>query len=863
VREHLASLVEDFRRNGRETAVVSHLGNRRRACSYAELAVLAGRFAAGLNQRGIGPGERVVLWGANSAEWIAAFFGCLLRGVLAVPLDAAGGAAFAAGVVADTRPRLLAGDDALLRQLPAGSGECLGLGSLATALPAEPDFAVDPSVGPDSPFQIVFTSGTTAEPKGVVHTHRNVLASITPIEREIAKYRRYERWVHPLRFLDSLPLSHVFGQFMGLWIPALLAAEVHFPAQSEPGQMIELIGRERISVLAAVPRVLGLLRTHLLHRFPDLGARLAASAGASAWRRWWRFRRVHRLLGWRFWAVVSGGAQVPEDLEAFWSGLGLALIQGYGLTETAALVTLNHPFRIGHGSIGQPLPGREVSLSDQGEILVRGDVVSRARWQHGEMQPRAEEWLATGDLAVRDAEGRLRFAGRQSDVIVLASGMNVHPGDVEAALRTQPPIREAAVVGCAGGTGMEVVAVLLSSAADSEIERAVAAANRQLAPYQQARRWLRWPDPAFPVTTTGKLLRRQVAAWACARLAAPGPGQPAAAVDALLRMIAEAAGEAPAPAADSARLSEDLRLDSLGRVHLQGMLAERMGVEVADEAILRAETLGELRALLGQPGQPSPSPPGNPAVTPPGEAVRGASAGAETLRYPYPVWPWSGPVRWLRAAFLEGAVRPLIRLLAAPLVECPRPLEVSPPLLIIANHVTLFDAPLVLYALPGRLRRRVAIAMSGERLSDMLHMRNQGGPLRNLTGPAQYLLVTALFNVFPLPRTSGFRRSFEHAGRALDAGYSVLIFPEGRRSAGGRLAGFRAGIGLLAKESGTPVLPVALVGLGGMKSGQTEWFRSGRLRIRVGRPLRLDPAEDPAAITRVLEEAERRLLEAT
>jgi long-chain acyl-CoA synthetase len=183
-------------------------------------------------------------------------------------------------------------------------------------------------------------------------------------------------------------------------------------------------------------------------------------------------------------------------------------------------------------------------------------------------------------------------------------------------------------------------------------------------------------------------------------------------------------------------------------------------------------------------------------------------------------------------------MRPLIWLLAAPTVS--RECELRPPgapLLLIANHVTAFDAPLVLYALPAPMRRRVAIAMAGEMLDDWRHARNQGNWLLNLLAPFEYLLVTALFNVFPLPRGAGFRRSFAHAGEAMDRGYHVLVFPEGRMSADGALQSFRAGIGLLARESETRILPVALKGLGELKQRKQRWFRSHSLQIRVGQPI--------------------------
>ena len=378
-----------------------------------------------------------------------------------------------------------------------------------------------------------------------------------------------ERIFHPLRFLHSLPLSHVFGQFMGLWVPALLGAEVHFAEQLEPARITDLVRRERISVLVAVPRMLHLLRVHLLARFPEASGPLSVVSGqekqGGVWavaRKWWRWRRVHRALGWKFWAVISGGATLPAELEAFWNRLGFALIQGYGMTETTALVTLNHPFHIAPGTIGKPLPGHEVRISDAGELLVRGDMVAGATWAGGSMHRREGEWLATGDLAEQDGAGGLRFLGRKGDVIVTGAGMNIYPADLEAALAAQPGVRAAAVVPCDLAAGTAPVAVVIFNGgergATAQLDAAVAAANRTLAEYQQIRRVLRWPGLQFPYTTTGKLIRRKVAQWACAELT----GKPVAAApaqDAILALIAEVTGEPTRATADpgALRLSEE------------------------------------------------------------------------------------------------------------------------------------------------------------------------------------------------------------------------------------------------------------------------------------------------------------------
>ena len=893
MRTHLASLVEDFRNHATETAVVSHRGIRRYATTYGELAQLAGRFAAELDRRAIAPGDRVVLWGANSAEWIAAFFGCLLRGVVAVPLDAAGAPEFALRVIRDVAPKLIVGDRALLDSLDgADASILLTLSGLAGSLPAQPNFAVSDSVTPESAFQIVFTSGTTSEPKGIVHTHHNVLASVRPIEREMRKYRRIERVFHPLRFLHTLPLSHVFGQFMCLWLPPLLAGEVHFVEQVEARRMVELIRRERISVLVAVPRVLQLLRTHLLSRFDDLAVQLEATKAQSKLSKWWTFRHVHSLLGWKFWAVISGGAALPAELEEFWGGIGIPVIQGYGMTETTALITLNSPFKIGKGTIGKTLPGREVRLSPEGEIQVRGDMLATSTWSGGKMVQREGEWLSTGDLGERNEQGELLFLGRKGDVIVTGSGMNIHPADLETALKKQPGIRECAVVPCETASGAEPVAVVLLAGSESQLQQAVLDANKELAAFQQIRRVMVWPEPTFPYTSTGKLLRRKIAEWVCQTIGNPSGTQPASNTPktgkgTLLDRIAEVTGERPSGSEDSLRLTEDLHLDSLGRVQLQSSLEQQLGLEFADDALSNLETLGQLRALIAeetgtqsapipsQPAQPASEPAANPPApelaaeeTPaPAAAPRSKPASkadkdlqALTSQEMYPRWPWNWFFAPLRELFLEIVAHPFVWFLGAPRVTLPQGELPDGPVIVIANHVTAYDAAIVLYALPRKLSRRAAIAMVGEMLLDLKRGRNQGNWFLNFFAPLQYWLVTALYNVFPMPRAHGFRKSFQHAGEALDLGYSVLIFPEGARYYEGGIRPFRSGIGLIVQEARVPVIPVALVGLDQMHR-ERRWFRSGKLEIRIGQAIPVDDAAEPAEITTRLEDAVRQLLQ--
>src|SRR5918996_5287887 len=274
MRETLLSFLDDCLARGTETAVVRRGGLRLTKWSSAEIARRAFQFARELEARGIGNGDRVLFWSENSPEWIAAFFGCLLRGVVVVPLDLKSAPDFAARVQQQVSAKLLLADDPEPQiQVPT-----LTLGNLVDSVARHSDerYTTD-EIKPDDLVEIVFTSGTTAEPKGVCLTHRNLLANLTPIEKEFKKYARWERLVHPLRFLCLLPLSHVFGQLMGIFVPQIVRGEVHFLESYKPSEIMDVARKQRINVVVTVPRVLETLREKILHDSPNLGQDLEAA----------------------------------------------------------------------------------------------------------------------------------------------------------------------------------------------------------------------------------------------------------------------------------------------------------------------------------------------------------------------------------------------------------------------------------------------------------------------------------------------------------------------------------------------------------------------------------------------------------
>src|SRR5438445_709326 len=421
-RHSLLEYFDNFLQLGRESAYIQRRGYRTVRWTYRQVAETAFQFARELEKRGIEKGDRVLIWGPNSAEWVATFFGCALRGVIVAPMDDAAAPDFALRVHQQVNAKLLV----CSRQHAQPSIPALLLEALPKTLahyssaPSEPG-----AMKAQDTLEIVFTSGATAEPKGVVITHGNVLANIEPLETEIRKYMKYERLVHPIRFLNLLPLSHVFGQFLGIFLPPLLGGSVIFDNTLNPTDVMTTIRRERVSVLVAVPRMIESLKQKIERDLEDsrqhehFTERYRDAAGQHFLRRWWTFRDIHRQFGWKFWAMISGGAALDRETEEFWHRLGYAVIQGYGLTETTSLISLNHPFRTSRGSIGKVLPGREIKLADDGEILVRGSGVASGYWNGRELQPVAlsedEGWYRTGDLGALDEQGNLFFKGRKKE----------------------------------------------------------------------------------------------------------------------------------------------------------------------------------------------------------------------------------------------------------------------------------------------------------------------------------------------------------------------------------------------------------------------------------------------------------------
>jgi long-chain acyl-CoA synthetase len=839
-RRSVAGFVDDFAQHGAERMFVQRRGYRTERVSYGEVARTSSQVARELESRSIRKGDRVLLWGQNSAEWVSAFFGCALRGAIAVPMDDAAARDFASRVHAQVAAKLLFCSRAHAAQIPGAPAIILEQLRESVGHHSSDSYPAT-ALGRDDPLEIIFTSGTTAEPKGVVISHGNVLSNVSPLETEIRKYLKYERWVHPVRFLNLLPLSHVFGQFLGMFLPPLMAGTIVFQQSLNPSEVIETIRRERVSVLVAVPRMLQSLMEKIQRDLEDEGQSegfrrdYATAEGQHFLRRWWTFRDVHRKFGWKFWAFISGGAALDRETEEFWGRLGYAVVQGYGLTETTSLISVNHPFHLGKGSIGKVLPGRELKLADDGEILVRGGGVAAGYWKGSRPETASEKdgWYRTGDIGALDADGNLYFKGRKKDVLVTPAGMNVYPEDLEAALRRQPEVRDCVVVGLAREQNAEPCAVLILRD-DADPAAAIRRANDSLAEYQRMRDWFVWPNSDFPRTSTGKprvsLIRDVVQAeYEGARI---GPVE----TSPLAELIAKISGRPAHNLAPDASLEDDVHLSSLERVDLLSALEDRYQVDLGETRFSEARTIGDIEKMIaGRAGDKKPVP---------------------RVTYDYPHWTLSWPTRWIRTLAYYLLVRPAISLLGWPRIEGRENLaDVKGPVLVICNHIDDVDVGFVQTALPARFRHWLATATGGEALQALRTPPPNRRLLLRAYDRVRWALGVALLNLFPLPREAAFLKSFSYAGECVDRGYSVLVFPEGHHTTDGKLRPFRAGIGLLANHLRVPVVPLRIHGLFEIKKSGKKFAPPGKIGVRIGRPIQFEPEMDPQQIAQALQTA--------
>ena len=771
-----------------------------------DLARAADNIAQALVQAGVVRGDRVFLCGANSPHWVAAYFGILACGAVVVPLNPQSPAEQLDRIRASAEPALLlilAGYPWPARPLPSLSVERIAGGTYQPEgeLPGLRTLAAEPAV-------IVYTSGTTGDPKGVVLSHDNLLANVAGICKVI-----------PLAETDHVitvvPLFHMYGQMTSMLYPLLQGSAVTYLQSTSSRAIREALQHTPATYLVAVPEFLQTVMNRIDSQLAFVPRALRPLFQ----------RSIRTRLSTTLRTIVCGGAPLDPVIENKWRALGFEVLQGYGLTETSPVLTSNRHDAHRTGSVGIPLPGVEIRIAADGEILARGPNVMKNYYRDMQRTEQAfsDGWFRTGDAGRLDEDGFLHILGRRKYMILGPGGENVFPEDVEAELNKIAGVHDSAVVGEEQGGRTIVHAVLLGDGCDGE--RIVAAANTQLAPHQRIMRWSLWPEPDFPRSATRKVRKAEVLRWLRSRELPAA--EPRTRTTALIRLLAGLTRQDPARISDTTRLVADLALDSLQRIELVCVIEETLNASVEEAQITPATTVADLQALIEQ---------------------RQTRAAATT---PYPRWSlsgWACAIRpWTQALLFQSWLSTLCKLSVSGADDLR---NVRGPFIFMSNHRSFLDTPMILQAMPQAIRRRVGIAAA----TAVLYRKFRWS----------VPLVELAYNAYPFATESGenIKPGLEYTGRLIDNGWNILIYPEGSMNRGTLpLQQLRNGAGMLAVEMQVPIVPVAITGTEGILPPDALIpHRMGAVSVAFGAPLSVAPDTGYAQATRIIEQAMRELL---
>lgn len=808
----------------------------------------ASRVAGWLQQQGLRPGDRGLLIMENRPEWVLAYFGLLAAGGTAVPLDVQSRPEYVAYVLDKTRPAVVfAGARAPLAALAAWPGrprliltpeDQVPAGWLPfTGLLAAPPLETPSPCGPEALASIIFTSGTTGPPKGVMLAHRNFLANY----RSISELRA----VTPAdNFLALLPLFHAFPFTATLIVPLFTGARVTFLATLQAEAILKCIKEQQVTVLPVTPQVLE-------HFYRGLARKLAAlplglgkllQLGLAASYNWKEQRQLdlHRYLsapfraalGRQFRYFVSGGAKLPLDLALNFVRLGFTILEGYGLTETAPVVSLNPPEAPRLGSVGKPLAGVRVRIKDPdpqgvGEILIQGDNVMVGYYQDPEGTAAAirEGWFHSGDLGYFDTDGYLYIQGRVKDIIVLRSGKNISTAEVAAHYLQAPAIREIFILPDAQEEKLAAVIVpnfdyfRQSGETDiySRIKWYLDYYSQQLEPYKRIREFV-LTNQELPKTRLGKVqyheavrIYRQLAGrqYQAKKPALAEDLSPAG--RRVVELLQALTGREPIALTDHLEL--DLGLDSLALVELTAALEETFHLRLPEGGLAEIFTVADLIRFIDsrvQRGIP--------------EEVSMGVSWKEILQQLPPLVlqqridleaPLGARLFTQASACLMGLLARLAFHLRVEGREHLRP----GPAIICANHASFLDGFLMFLAVPPHLRTQLFFQ----------------GTTYYFDLPLLRRLVKAL-RVIPVDSARHLVAAMQASAMVLRHGKLLCIFPEGARSITGEMGEIKKGVLILAQELRVPIIPAYIAGSHAAWSPRATWPRPHPIHIRFGPP---------------------------
>lgn len=820
----LVDIVSKFRRRDK-IALKYKSGFRTFSLSYAELYDKIVRTCFFFEQLGIKKGDKVILWGYNSSQWGIAFLAAAIRGIVIVPVDYIARGDYVERVQNIVKAKLILHSEYKIP--PKCNFKEVVLEHLDKKIEGF-DFAKFDLYGAgvleDDLLEIVFTSGTTGDPKGVLLTHKNLISNILSVQKQFVLDSDHT-------FLSMLPMSHLFEQNPGFLVPLTFGCTIVYVKSLSPHVIFKVLSEEGITNIVIVPRLLQLFADRIKREAEAEGKLkffnklVSLSLPRFVKRR--LFRRVHLKFGKYFRYFIVGGAMLTWELEDFWRGMGFVVIQGYGLTECSPVLTVNPLEEQRVGSVGVILPDVGMRVLKDGEICVRGENVTSGYYKD-RVRTRElfdGEWMRTGDLGEVDEEGFVYLKGRKKDVIIASSGVNVYPEDIEEELMKDRRVKEVCVLGLPTKEGERVHAELILKSSVKNFKSVIKDVNKRLNDSQQIVSYAVWGEEDFPRTTTMKIKKYLVLGEILRRGEGLRVSKPKVKEGSkLYSCIAQICGVDVGKIKPSSKLSLDLKLSSIDRVELVSLIEQEFSVDIDEDLISGKSTVGQLEDLI---------------------SARRKFAERRVFRA-WLLWPIFRVLRFV-CNFLIG--ENVVRFFCRRKVVGRENLKgLRGQVIFVANHVGFFDAPNILMSLPFGLRNRVAMAALEE-----FFVVPKKRFFKWLLYKFFYLFASLFYNIYLFGREKGFKRSLEYTGELLDRDWNILFFPEGRHSKNGRLQPFMKGIGLIVKEMRVPVVPVKHFGLENVMKGDEYFPKFGKVLVKIGKPVKLDYTKSAFEITNELQ----------
>jgi long-chain acyl-CoA synthetase len=789
--------------------------------SFREMRERAISTAAALLEAGVQEGDRILLSGQNHPSWPIAYFGILRAGGVAVPMDIALTEAQALNIEKSAEPALAVLDEEAMTTFGhALETRVLHLG-LATAPRAKTEVPM-PAVNSDTLASILYTSGTTGDPKGVMLTHGNFTALLGSLGK-----------VFPLstddRVLSVLPLHHTFEFSCGLLMPLSQGAQIIYLDEITGENLSRGLKEGQVTAMVGVPALWQLLERRIHSQIQDKGdlfenlvdgameinRRLGKSTKLDIGRL--LFAPVHGKLGGKIRFLISGGAALPKDTHQFFSGLGLHLTEGYGLTEAAPVLTVSDGQPgAKSGNVGKPIPGVSIKIKDPdengiGEVIARGSNVMQGYYnleKESKMAVDGDGWLHTGDMGKFDHSGRLQLVGRAKEVVVTAAGENIYLDDVESSLGKISFVKEYVLVGLSDNRGGERLGMLGVIDGEvkkprQELERLAQDAIKKVVdklPVVQRPSVFHLVDADLPRTRTRKIkrsdskkiLERIIAAAPVQGLNRKGISAP------IINAVATVTGTPTARIHSGTKLRDDLGLDSLMAVELASALGTLgKGLPDADE-VAKCETVADLVKLIGEK-------PVAENIDVRADAKRFPEVVASPLKTALGIAQFEFYGRGMKTKVVGRSNIPQNR-----------------QLIVVSNHCSHLDMGLVKFGLGKYGRKLVALAAK-----DYFFEGN----------PWVVAYFEQLTNLEPIDRKRGYRASLRQACDIVNQGKVVLLFPEGTRRIDGTIGDFKPLMGQLALETEVDILPLYLEGtFEAMPKGAVLPRRRG-VTVHIGPPI--------------------------